>query len=339
MHKPLQHEISQAIWQRDFAALLRRSSPDEKFLLRSGCAKGASLHLDLMDLDPFAPSHLSGSDNMQPHIFRMSLRYALGLEPIQGYAASVMATGGCFPSCDSSLRGYSVEVITNHTVSCGTGGHTQKVASDITDTIQRNFWEVGVSSERETPGLSSTSAHRPGDAVSGNMLVPLSFDCGGQHRICLDTCVSYLNPTNIALVNNDDPDAAVAKAEADKRAKIEREVQLGLRSALPQGYTFVAACADSRGRFGPGMQRVLTWIAEYGSRHQRYTGSDATAKVDARLMAIGSVHVFPSRSTAGLCTPTWTEHSRWQSESTSTRTGRTPVDSLVLRWQGLGMAR
>jgi hypothetical protein len=116
-----------------------------------------------------------------PHIFRISLRYALGLEPIQGYAASVMATGGC-----------CLGVITNHTVSCGTGGHTQKVASDITDAIQRNFWEVGVSSDRKPPGLSSASAHRPDDAFSGNLPVPLSFDCGGQHRVCLDTCVSYL---------------------------------------------------------------------------------------------------------------------------------------------------
>jgi len=207
----------------------------------------------------------------------------------------------------------------------------------ITDAIQRSFWEVGVSSERETPGLSSTSAHRPGDAVSGNMPVPLSFDCGGQHRICLDTCVSYLNPTNIALVNNDDPDDAVAKAEADKRAKIEREVQQGLRSALPQGNTFVAACADSRGRFGPGMQRVLTWIAEYGSRHQRYTGSDATAKVDARLMAR-----FRARVSVALhrgLMHAYLDRAQQVAKREHQYTGRTPVDSLMLRCQGLGMAR
>jgi len=337
LHKPLQHEISQAIWQRDFVALLRRSSPYEKFLLRSGCAKGASLHLELMDLDPFAPSHLAGSDRMQPHIFRMALRYVLGLEPIQGYAASVMATGGCCPTCRNDLRGYSVQIITNHTVSCGTGKQTQKVASALTDALQRNFWELGVSSEREAIGLSRTSAHRPGDAVSEDMSVPQSFDCGGQHRVCVDTCVSYLNPTNIALVNNDDPEAAVAKAEEDKWAKIEREVQEGLRSALPDGYTFLAACADSRGRFGPGMQRILSWMAEYGSRHQRFTGSDATAKVDAKLLARFRARVAVALH-RGLM-HAYLNRAQKVAKREHLVTGRTPVDALGLRWQGLGRAR
>ena len=43
-------------------------------------------------------------------------------------------------------------------------------------------------------------------AVFAPMEVPLTFDCGGgtpsDMRMYADTCVSYLNPSNIALVNN-----------------------------------------------------------------------------------------------------------------------------------------
>ena len=288
-----------------------------------------------MDLDPHAPGSLAGSDRMQPHIFRMALRYILMLEPILGYAASIMATGGCCPTCKASLRGYSEQIITNHTVSCAHGGYTQKVSSEIVGALQRSFWELGVSSEREKAGLSTTSAHRPGDAVTEPLSVPLSFDCGGEHRIVLDGCVSYYNATNAALVNND-PEGAVQKAEADKLAKLHKEVQDGLRSQLPPGYTFVPACVDSRGRPGPGMERLLSWMAEHGSRHQRFTGTDASAKVDARLMIRFRARVAVALH-RGLMQG-YLYRSQLMVGKRDHVTGRTPVDALGHRWQGLGRA-
>ncbi len=117
------------------------------------------------NLDPFAPSHKQAADRMQAHIFRMSLRYVLGQEPIAGYQAALLATGGQCPSCGSSMVGYSTCWVTNHAVSCAVGGWTQRTATALTAAICRNFTDVGVATQRETAGLSQIFAHRPGDAV------------------------------------------------------------------------------------------------------------------------------------------------------------------------------
>ena len=122
VHRPLQHDASQGIWQRDFMAVLRHSTPYEQYMLRSGCAKGASLHMQPMDLDPHAPGSLAGSDRMQPHIFRMALRYILMLEPQAGFARWA-APAGCHDAGGIAQdRLYSERIITNHTVSCAHGG-------------------------------------------------------------------------------------------------------------------------------------------------------------------------------------------------------------------------
>ena len=63
------------------AGLLAQATPYQQYLPRSGCAEGATAHLHDIFLNPFAPSHKAAADRMQPEIFRMVLRYALGLEP------------------------------------------------------------------------------------------------------------------------------------------------------------------------------------------------------------------------------------------------------------------
>ena len=72
--RALQHEASLALWQREYERVFATVSPYQKFLLRSGSAP-ATAHLAPVNLDPFAPSHLAGADRMQPHVWRMSLRY------------------------------------------------------------------------------------------------------------------------------------------------------------------------------------------------------------------------------------------------------------------------
>ena len=84
-----------------------------------------------------------------------------------------------------------------------------------------------------------------------------------------------------------------------------------------------------RSRFGPGMQCVLTWIAEYGSRH-------ATAKVDAKLMARFRARVAIALH-RGLM-HAYLDRAQQVAKREHQVTGRTPVDALVLRWQGLGRA-
>ena len=191
-----QRRASQALWQRDFRTLYGGVSQYQTFLLRSGCAPGASAHLSPIELNPFAPSHTAAQDRMQPHIWRMALRYSFGMEPIQGTAAALVAAGGLCPSgCGQDLSGYEHCWVTNHLVSCAVGGHTQRAASAITGAVSRNMWDVGVPSTRELRGLSARSAHRPGDTVSALMPVPECFDAGGGHRWVVDTTVSYLSPS------------------------------------------------------------------------------------------------------------------------------------------------
>jgi hypothetical protein len=62
--------------------------------------------------------------------------------------------------------------------------------------------------------------------------------------------------------NVDILDAEVTKAEAEKVATMRKEVAEGKRSALPQGYEFVPAAMDSRGRLGPKLTKLLEWLAE-----------------------------------------------------------------------------
>jgi hypothetical protein len=62
----------------------------------------------------------------------------------------------------------------------------------MTQAVQRCMLDVGVSSVRELRGLSATSGHRPGDAVSSPVPVPVAYDAGGELRWVVDTTVSYL---------------------------------------------------------------------------------------------------------------------------------------------------
>lgn len=265
--RALQHEASLALWQREFERTFAMAGPYQKFLLRSGSAPGATAHLTPVNLDPFAPSHLAGADRMQPHVGRMSLRYIMGMEPLPGTAAAIIAGGGTCPSCKTCLVGYDIEFITNHLVSCAVGGCTQRTALAITQAVQRCMTDVGITSVRELPGLSETSAHRPGDAVSGPGPVPIACDAGGELRWVVDTTVSYLSPSNYHSAVNGDADAEVTKAENEKEATVRREVATGQRSALPPGFRFVPAAVDSRGRKGPRLVALLASLAEHGAAH------------------------------------------------------------------------
>jgi hypothetical protein len=332
--KDLQKQASQAIWQRNFAELLGQVDTYKKFLLRSGCAPGASAFVEPINLNLFAPSHLAAADRMQADIFRMSLRYMLGLEPISGHAAAITAAGGDCPSCKSSLAGYDVDWITNHSISCAHGGWTQRIARSVTDAIRRNFADVGVASERETPGLSSTSAHKPGDLVTESMQVPASFDAGGEHRWVVDTTVAYLNATNVSRVTRADPSAVVRQAEAEKVSQIRKEVADGTRSALPAGYTFVPAAIDARGRNGPMMLKLHEWIAQYGARNGRDRGGEDGAEVERKLKAR-----FRARVSAALhrtLMHAYRNRAQQVQKELESATGLSTVSALGLRFQGGG---
>jgi hypothetical protein len=66
-------------------------------------------------------------------------------------------------------------------------------------------------------GLSTISAHRPGDAVTEPMPVPAGFDFGGEHRLVIDTTVKYLSPSNVeqAASERRPPTKSVDDAEAE----------------------------------------------------------------------------------------------------------------------------
>jgi hypothetical protein len=118
--------------------------------------------------------------------------------------------------------------------------------------------DVGITSVRELRGLSATSAHRPGDAVSGPVQVPIAYDAGGELRWVVDTTVTYLSPSNFHSAVHGDADAEVAKAERDKEAAVRREIAAGQRSALPPGFRFVPAAMDTRGRKGPQLASLAS---------------------------------------------------------------------------------
>ncbi len=75
---------------------------------------------------------------MQPHVYRMSLRYIMGMEPLPGTAAAIIAGGGTTcPSCKTCLVGYDIEFLTNHLLSCAVGGCTQRTALAITQAVMQ----------------------------------------------------------------------------------------------------------------------------------------------------------------------------------------------------------
>ena len=334
VERALQHAASIALWQRDFAQLYAGAGQYEKFLLRSGSAPGATAHLLPLDLCPFAPSHLAGADRMRSDVYRMAMRYCMGLEPLAGTAAAIRAGNGCCPSCKQGMEGYDTWAVTNHLVSCSIGGGTQRTAMAITQAVQRCMADVGIPSERETPGLSATSAHRPGDAVSGPMTTPTSFDAGGEVRVVVDTTVSYLNPSNFDNAVYGEPDAEVTKAEAEKVATMRKEVAEGKRSALPQGYEFVPAAMDSRGRLGPKLAKLLEWLAEHGAAHSRAghaTNDEGGNAAKKRLLVR-----FRARMAVGLhraLMQAYLFRAQEVARQAEARTGLAVVTGLELRFQ------
>ena len=136
----------------------------------------------------------------------------------------------------------------------------------------------------ETPGLSQTSAHRPGDIVSGPLL---ELDAGGTTRLVVDTTLSYLTPSNFDDATfGSDPAGEVRKAEQKKRAEIQRDLRAGSRAPLPAGYEFVPAAMDPRGQSGPGMVALLERIARHGAAHSHGLSSDDGADgAYAKLLA------------------------------------------------------
>ena len=193
----------------------------------------------------------------------------------------------CAAKCGQDLRDTPVLAVTNHLVSCACGGNTQRTALSITKAIQRCCGDVGVGSERETPGLSDTSAHRPGDAVTQPMPVPPGYDFGGVHRYVVDTTVRYLSPSNLshAADVNRPPTAEVDHAEEVKFNEVDKEVADGTRSALRPGYTFVGAAMCPRGRRGKNLDRLIDNVAAHGARHTIGAPDEKGAEVQAKLLA------------------------------------------------------
>ena len=286
-HAKLQYNASQAVWHRDLLRLLRNAEPLKRAMLRESCFPGAASHLMPINLCPFGPSHEAAADRMQPQIWRMAARYWLLMEPIPGMAAALAQVGNKCPSCNTDLSGAVPLAVTNHLVSCATGGGTQRTARAFTVAVQRCCADVGVGSVREMGGLSTISAHRPGDAVTEPMPVPAGFDFGGEHRLVIDTTVKYLSPSNVGQAANErrPPTAAVDDAEAEKTRQLEAEVATGIRSKLPAGFTFVGAGMTERGRRGKGLDRLLDDVAAHGARHTVGLPDEDGATTQARLVA------------------------------------------------------
>ena len=136
-------------------------------------------------------------------------------------------------------------------------------------------------------GLSSISAHRPGDAVTAPMPVPRGFDFGGSHRLVIDTTVKYLSPSNVNSVADErrPPTTEVYDAEVEKFNQLEREVALGVRSRLPAGFTFMGVAMSSRGRRGPRLDRLFDDVAAHGARHTVGLPDEEGAATEALLKA------------------------------------------------------
>ena len=287
-HASLQYDASQAVWHRDLLRL-HRGVPDTltRAILRDSCFPGAASHLEPIDFCPFRPSHEAAADRMQPQIWRMAARYWLLMEPIHGMAAALARVGHACPSCGQNLDGSSPLAVTNHLVSCAKGGGTQRTAKGFTMAVQRCCADVGVGSEREMGGLSSISAHRPGDAVTAPMPVPRGFDFGGSHRLVIDTTVKYLSPSNVNSVADErrPPTTEVYDAEVEKFNQLEREVALGVRSRLPAGFTFMGVAMSSRGRRGPRLDRLFDDVAAHGARHTVGLPDEEGAATEALLKA------------------------------------------------------
>ena len=332
--RALQREASLALWLREFERAFTTAGPYQKFLLRSGSAPGATAHLAPVNLNPFAPSHLAGLDRMQPHVYRMSLRYIMGMEPLPGTAAAIIAGGGTCPSCKTCLVGYDIEFLTNHLMSCAVGGCTQRTALAITQAVQRCMTDVGITSVRELRGLSATSAHRPGDAVSEPVPVPVAYDAGGELRWVVDTTVSYLSSSNYVSAVHGDAEAEVTKAEKDKEAAMRREIATGQRSALPPGFRFVPAAMDARGRKGPQLKALLASLAEHGAAHALATPASTEEGGDA---AKGQLAVrFSARMAVALhraLMQAYLYRAQEVARAAEERTGFAAVTGLELRFQ------
>jgi hypothetical protein len=270
---------------------------------------------------------------MQAHIWRMALRYWLFLEPVPGMAAAVARMGGDCPSCGNSLVGVSPLAITNHLVSCPKGGGTQGTARSFTMAVQRCCADVGVGSEREMGGLSAISKHRPADVLTEPMPVPTGYDFGGVHRLAIDTRVRYLNPSNLRRAADETVplSSGVQDAETAKAKQLETEVQNGVRSALPAGFTFHGVAMDSRGRRGPRLERLLGDVAVHGARHTMGLPDKEGAAAEAKLLAR-----FHARVGQGLHSGLMQAYLRRAQElqrDWEELTGQSAVTGLELRFQ------
>ena len=96
-------------------------------------------------------------------------------------------------SCGAGLHSPLLDTwaVTQHLISCGSGGWWQRIAHGITWALAMCYNDVGVKCKAEVLGLSETSAHRPGDLVSGPIDTPVEFDAGGTEKHAVDTTVTY----------------------------------------------------------------------------------------------------------------------------------------------------
>jgi hypothetical protein len=138
----------------------------------------------------------------------------------------------------------------------------------------------------EKTGLSENSAHRPGDFTSDQIAIPTQFNCGGNERQAVDTTVQYATLSWVQKALTGHQQKGANAAEAKKLTKLNREIHLGERTALPAGFRFVPVAMTSRGVRGKQLEQLLEWLADYGATNRgvlSYLGEEAV-EVKAKLI-------------------------------------------------------
>jgi hypothetical protein len=77
----------------------------------------------------------------------------------------------------------------------------------------------------------------------------------------------------------------VARAEKEKDKQVLAEVAQGKRTALPVGFTFSPTGINPRGRMGPRLLKLMSWLAKRGATNGvNPLGGEEAEVIKARLM-------------------------------------------------------